>query len=209
MESCEDFEKKHVHDVYQMIASDFSRTRYKPWRSTIEFINSLEPESRVLEVGCGNGKNMNIRKDIIVDGIDTCEKLCDIAKENTKGKVQVGSMLDIPFKDNTYDAVMNIAVLHHLSSKERRKKGITEIVRVLKNKGMGIISVWQYDEKDKKKNEIDKMVKWSLKGTDKVYQRYYHMFVEGELGSLFDGLDVKIIKSWTEMGNYYVLFMKL
>jgi tRNA (uracil-5-)-methyltransferase TRM9 len=206
--SCEEFEQKNVHDVYKAIAFDFSRTRYKPWKSTIEFIKTLEPGSKVLEAGCGNGKNMNIRNDVIVDGFDLCEELCENAKKISKGEIKIGSILDIPFENSKYDAVMSIAVLHHLSTPERRKKGIKELIRILKKGGIGMISVWKYDKDNKKKNEYDKMVKWSLKDSNKVYQRYYHMFVDGELEELFDGLDVIITKSWEEMGNCYVLFTK-
>ena len=55
-----DLEKKHVYDVYEKIAPHFSNTRYKPWPKVQAYLESLAPGSLNLDVGCGNGKYLDI-----------------------------------------------------------------------------------------------------------------------------------------------------
>jgi alkylated DNA repair protein alkB family protein 8 len=60
-----------IQNVYDNIAKDFDRTRYKIWPEIKKFINNLDSNSLVGDIGCGNGKNMlPIRKDLIFKGID-------------------------------------------------------------------------------------------------------------------------------------------
>ena len=59
-----DFERTHVHTVYNQIASHFSQTRYSAWPGVSNFLSSMSPYSSLLDVGCGNGKYLGIRKDV-------------------------------------------------------------------------------------------------------------------------------------------------
>ena len=63
-----------VEKTYDKIAKDFNRTRYKVWNRVARFLDDLEPNTRVLEVGCGNGKNMLYRNDLQVYGIDISDE---------------------------------------------------------------------------------------------------------------------------------------
>lgn len=59
-----EFERAHVHEVYNNIADHFSSTRHSAWPGVAKFIESMEPYSLMLDVGCGNGKYLNLRKDL-------------------------------------------------------------------------------------------------------------------------------------------------
>ena len=63
-----ELEREHVHKVYDDIAHHFSDTRYKPWPRVVEFLQTFPSGSLVLDVGCGNGKYMNIRNDLMMVG---------------------------------------------------------------------------------------------------------------------------------------------
>jgi predicted TPR repeat methyltransferase len=63
----EQFEKRYVNDVYNEIAPEFDQSRYNVWpsvesflRQTVESFKSADATATtsVLEVGCGNGKNL-------------------------------------------------------------------------------------------------------------------------------------------------------
>ena len=54
------FEDEHVHGVYDAIARHFSHTRYKPWPRVASFLQSLEDGALVADVGCGNGKYLQV-----------------------------------------------------------------------------------------------------------------------------------------------------
>ena len=44
-------EKKYVHDTYQLIASDFDTTRTYLWQGVKDFLDSIEKNSIILEIG--------------------------------------------------------------------------------------------------------------------------------------------------------------
>ena len=52
----------------------------------------------------------------------------------------------LPYKDNSFDAAISIAVIHHLSTQERRKRAISEILRILKTGGRCLIYVWAKEQ---------------------------------------------------------------
>ena len=58
------FEKSYVHTIYNEIADHFSQTRHSAWPGVAKFIDSMVPYSLMLDVGCGNGKYLNLRKDL-------------------------------------------------------------------------------------------------------------------------------------------------
>ena len=64
---------KTVHSVYNKIAKHFDTTRIIIWPKVQEYINSFKKNSIILDVGCGNGKNMGHRKDCTYIGVDICE----------------------------------------------------------------------------------------------------------------------------------------
>lgn len=189
-----DTERKHVVDVYNKIAYDFSETRYKPWKEVINFVNNLPVNSSCLEVGCGNGKNL-YRADINMYGVDVSENLVKIAVCKGKNAV-VADGCNLPFESNNFDAVMSIAVFHHVSTLERRIKFLQEILRVCKIDGSIMIEVWTSDDptygKNKRisnfsdENNKDKIINFCSKTGKKVYGRYYHFFEDNEFQNLIN-----------------------
>ena len=124
----------HVKDIYNKIANEFDNTRYRPWSCVESFLGNVPENSSIGDIGCGNGKNMLFRKDCINYGCDFSNSLVKIC--NKKGlNVINGDTLNIPFNDNSFDYTLSIAVIHHLSTEEKRKKAITELIRVTKPNG--------------------------------------------------------------------------
>ena len=52
----------------------------------------------------------------------------------------------LPYKDETFDAVLSIAVIHHIATTERRVRAIRELARILRVGGRIIISVWSMEQ---------------------------------------------------------------
>jgi ubiquinone/menaquinone biosynthesis C-methylase UbiE len=50
-----------IEQVYNKIAKEFDKTRVSVWSSVKNFLDALPVESTVLDIGCGNGKNMLYR----------------------------------------------------------------------------------------------------------------------------------------------------
>ncbi len=61
-------EQEHVHQVYNEIAHNFSDTRHKPWPRVAEFLRTFHSGALILDVGCGNGRYMDTRHDLMMVG---------------------------------------------------------------------------------------------------------------------------------------------
>ena len=134
-------EDLNVKDVYNKIANEFNNTRYRPWTCVENFLDNIPKNSIIGDIGCGNGKNMLYRKDCTNIGCDFSENLVKICLEKNLNVIS-GDILNIPFKDNTFDYTICIAVIHHLSTNEKRKNAISELLRVTKPNGKILILVW-------------------------------------------------------------------
>ena len=127
-----------VKQTYEDIAIEFSNTRYNIWNCVKKFLDKIEKKSIIGDIGCGNGKNMNYRKDCINIGCDFSTNLVKLCN-NKNLNVIIGNILNIPFNDNIFDYTLCIAVIHHLSSKTKRIKAINELLRVTKKGGKILI----------------------------------------------------------------------
>ena len=112
---------------------------------------------------------------------------------------------------------MCIAVIHHIHTEKRRKYAIAELIRITKPNGKIFVTAWgmedfdKYNKCDKKKlaniengcNQ-DMLISWKQPG--KYFERFYHLFVEGELESLFIscGIEKDKILSYNQRGNWVI-----
>lgn len=97
---------------------------------------------QVLEVGCGRGQGAKylLEKFVAnkVHAFDLDPKMIDLAQKRLKSyppetlKLSVGSVTEIQEPDESFDAVFDFGVIHHVVE---WKKAISEITRVLKPNG--------------------------------------------------------------------------
>ena len=199
-----------IEETYNTIAKDFNKTRYKIWGCVLRFITSLESNTKLLEVGCGNGKNMLYRNDIDSYGIDVSEEQVGICK--TKGlKVEKANMTSLPFGSNEFDNIICIATYHHLDNANDRKKALLEMYRVLKPSGKLLLTVWAMEQELNSKRKFtrsDEMVSWELDGS--TYYRYYHIYKKGELEEEIREFcsEFKIESIKYELGNWLIIISK-
>lgn len=59
------------------------------------------------------------------------------------------------FRSNAFDVCLCIAVLHHLSTPERRLAGLKELVRVTRPGGLVLVYVWALEQEAKKVKKSD------------------------------------------------------
>lgn len=143
-----DIEKKYVHRVYDAIAPHFSSTRFAKWPKVAGFLDSLKPGSVVLDAGCGNGKYLGFNPECFYVGCDISLPLVEICAGRGH-EVFVADAVNMPYRENVGDAAISIAVLHHLSTEDRRMKAIEELIRVVKRGGLVLITVWAVEQEDK------------------------------------------------------------
>lgn len=213
------FEYDNVYRVYNTIAPHFDTSRIIVWPKVEEFIELFKPNSTILDIGCGNGKNMGHRTDCYYIGIDNCENLIQLCKSKPNCEYLISNCLQLPIEDNSMDYIMSIAVIHHLSTIDRRIESLKEISRVLKKGGQGLIYVWAFEQpKFKNETKQDVMVKWNLQKKynknseqDELFHRYYHLFIENELQELISNHidNLKIIESGNQYYNWYCIVEKI
>ncbi|KIV99119.1 uncharacterized protein PV09_09154 [Verruconis gallopava] len=218
MEDAKTYEETHVHSVYEEIALHFSSTRYKPWPLIERFLSSLKPGSVGVDVGCGNGKYLPINDDIFIVASDRNGKLVQIAKQHEPHSVLIADVLDVPHPAAKFDFAISIAVIHHLSTRERRVAAIKSILDLLRwdgnTSGTALLYVWALEQRSSRRgwdegDQQDVMVPWVLKNKgqqqNKTYQRYYHLYKKGELEEDVDAAGGKVLDSGYEKDNWWVL----
>ena len=82
-------------------------------------------------------------------GSDICPELVAIAKGHGHDVI-VGDCLSLPYRNGVFDAVICIAVIHHLSTEERRIQAIEEMARILRPDGLILVYVWAMEQTRKK-----------------------------------------------------------
>lgn len=98
---------------------------------------------RVLDAGCGDGVFSYLinKKGFVVDGVDYAEEAVSAAQGITAGtenlSYHVGSVYELPFEDNSFDAAISTEVIEHL---EDRDTFLSELKRVVKPEGTIIVT---------------------------------------------------------------------
>ena len=210
-----EIEQKGVFDVYSNIAQHFSNKRRNQWSWITEFINNINETNgniSVLDVGCGNGRNMEgFNSNIRVFGLDMCDEFVNICKGNGKNVLK-GDMTDIPFSDNFFTYILSIASFHHLSTEERRLETLNEIYRVSTPDAILLISVWslRQPQNTPQSNKIThyggNLVKWNKNGVE--YDRYYYIFSLDEILDLFSKTGWKVTRHFWDYGNEIFILKK-
>jgi protein-L-isoaspartate(D-aspartate) O-methyltransferase len=111
----------------------------------------IKPGDKILDVGCGKGFLLydftNVVPDLELQGIDISEYAIANAKEEIKGRLQVGNATSLPYPDNYFDFVFSITTLHNLHCYDL-DKALREIERVSKkNKYICVESYRNEEEK--------------------------------------------------------------
>lgn len=210
-------ETEKVYNVYNIISKHFSTTRKVIWPKVQEFIDSFDSNTYILDIGCGNSKNMGTRDDCKYVGLDFCENLIKQTKIQSNCSYVIGNCIELPFQTNTFDYAMSIAVIHHLSTTDRRLKALEEMIRILKTNGKALIYVWAFEQpRFSKETTQDVEVKWMLQKKyssnnqqDQIFNRYYHLFKKNELEILLNNFkNITILESGNQYNNCYCLIKK-
>ena len=144
-------EQAHVRELYERIAPHFSATRFAVWPAVRRFLNTLPPAAVLLDAGCGNGKYLNPAAAggarLALIGTDAARGLLRLAaRVGGDGVLAQADAAALPLRSSCADAVICIAVLHHLSSEARRLAALAELARVLRVGGRALVTVWALEQ---------------------------------------------------------------
>lgn len=200
-------------ETYTHIATNFDSTRQYLWAGVKQFIDELPSNSTLLDVGCGNGRNMMARQDIICTGCDFCPKFVQICQDKRLNVIEADCR-SLPFPDDSFDNVICIAVVHHLEKEDDRKKAVEEMIRVLKPGGKLFVQVWSnhFTMKQHKYTSLetpgDYLINWNLRTEKKIFKRFYHMFSKSEFETLLNFKNTIRLSVFEEEENWCGIIKK-
>jgi ubiquinone/menaquinone biosynthesis C-methylase UbiE len=186
------FSENEVKDSYSKVAWFYNLwsllTESKAAKKTIEFADIKDGES-ILEVALGTGvvfkeivkrNNSGINK-----GIDISPSMLSRAKKhlnelnNRNFMLEIANAYHLPFKDNSFDLVINNFMIDLMPEKDF-KKILSEFYRVIKPRGRTVISTMAFGEK------------W--------YNKFWH-WIAGKFPNLLTGCrPVSIVFNLKEVG---------
>ena len=153
-------ELENVQAVYDAVARQWHGTRYRAWSGVEDFVTKkcATRGALVADVGCGNGKNAPAvmragaeRGGAQVIGCDFSMGLLEICANerdaNDGGsEVFAADAACLPLRSGVFDAALNVAVLHHVSTASRRFALVAETMRVLRVGGVALFYAWALEQ---------------------------------------------------------------
>lgn len=111
-------------------------------RPLVELIESLDPNSLVLDIGCGAGRVLGIlaRRGMRCIGLDRSRVSVSMVVERYRRPGVVGDNLHLPFADGIADVVISDGVIHHT---EDPGAAFAENCRILKPAGRMYLAVYK------------------------------------------------------------------
>ena len=140
--------RERFHGDFDRCFTDCDRFRYQNERHLADCVDALDVVGkRVLEIGLGQGSDSErlIRRGARWSGVDlTAESVARLRtrlelRELPYDDLRQGSVLDLPFADDTFDLVFSHGVLHHVPEIGRAQ---SEVHRVLRADGELVMMVY-------------------------------------------------------------------
>lgn len=168
-------ERAYVHDVYESCDETLGSS---VWPRVAQFLAGIDPGSLICDVGCGNGRYLSCNPFVYSIGVDRCMRSTRTAKSKggevmlliavydkarfliyiIPSQVAVCDNLELPFRDDSFDAVLSLAVIHHFATKDRRVNAIKELARILRIGGRVVITVWALEQKHRRFESQDVLI---------------------------------------------------
>lgn len=194
---------------YSAIAHEFDVTRQKPWEEFHHFLGYVRHGSRVLDLGCGNGRLFGALQEREIDylGVDHNSQLLEKAQAAyPAARFQLADMMDLQFlPEEAFDTVFCIAAFHHIPGRQARRRVVEQIHCALKNDGTLILAVWNLFQWKYCGALLKAIGSWLLHFGFKYawndvqirwgnypIKRYYHAFLPSELRRYFENESWKI-----------------
>lgn len=161
----------------------------------------LPPGSKVLDVGCGCGRHLfPLSACYSTTGMDISSRALHRAREylkkqDRKADYATASLTHLPFKGETFDAVVCLGVLQHLTE-AARDVAVSEIRRVLKYNGLVFLEVFGSQDMRYGGEEVEERSFMRQNGI------LYHYFTPEEIRTLFKGFGFLELKDNLLEKNY-------
>ena len=270
-------ELQNVWALYECIAPHFSATRVALWPAVRAFLDALPPRSLLLDLGSGNGKylapagaqgHVALGCDVAQALLRECAGRVGGAGPGHAGQLfradGASSAQRLPLRRGAFDGALCVAVMHHLSSPERRRACLLALASALRVGGTAVVTAWALEQAEPERTtrrwralegrhveamegaeeqpqaQQEYFVPWhvplhrpegaaaarraagpdahaaaasspvvdAVKGTV-VYQRYVHLFAEGELPAIARSVPGLVVEQqFFDASNWVVMLRK-
>ncbi|KAI1281794.1 uracil-5--methyltransferase TRM9 [Xylaria sp. FL0933] len=173
--------------------------------------------------------------DVHMIGSDRSPSLVGIARGRGFTDVAVADGLALPFRPGCADFVLCIAVIHHMSTRARRIDALRKLLACARREGgQVLVYVWALEQSSSRRgwdenSEQDQLVPWVMKANqnkkqdkggggggeggggetqvaaDTTYERFYHLYREGELEEDMRAAGGRVVESGYERDNWWVI----
>jgi ubiquinone/menaquinone biosynthesis C-methylase UbiE len=211
-----EIEKIYVNDIYNKIYEKFDNSRNNHWNCVKEYFAEFvdnNDNNTFLDLGCGNGKNLSLIKNHDkAHALDNSIELIKIVQNKfPKINIIVSDVTEIPIENDFFDNIICIAVIHHLSTEQRRIQLINEIYRVLKIGGTCMITSWADSLDTTKYNKMDNKNDYLIPWNNECL-RFYHLFEQNEFDEIIRKSkyadNIVIVKKIFEFNNWCIIIKK-
>ena len=210
---------------YQTFALQFSATRQRLQPGVQQILQSIDPLSDVLDLGCGNGElAYRLQKQGHIGeylGLDFSQELLELARQKNSQKTARFLHRDLTkpgwqagLSAGPFDLVLAFAALHHLPSHQLHLQVLSAVRELLAPGGKFIHSEWQFLNSERLRARIqpweaanlnendvepgDYLLDWRHGGQG---LRYLHHFSQEELARLADEIGFEIVDSFYKDGQ--------
>lgn len=189
--------------VWESIAPIWHKVRKRPFPHSVERLAEQWKPGRILDVGCGNGRNMIpfAKRGFTCIGLDISENLIRtaqtwLAEQGVKPSLVIGSAPVLPFKQQSFDYLISGAMFHHFPP-ELHRTVLAEFYNVLKPNGKMLLSVFNKWQKRFFFGPKERYVPWKF-GLEQPTERYFYFFTLPELKRLVRkaGFEIEEARGW-------------
>lgn len=195
---------------YRRFAAEFARSRTPHQPGWQRLLASLPERGRLLDVGCGHARLATLLhqagSSLVYTGVDSSAPLLALASAETARLAMPATLVEADIDGanwvdqlpgGLFDAVVALAVLHHIPGRSGRRRLLAQLAQLLADGGVLAVSTWQFLNEARLRRKI---VPWSAAGLapDAVEPgdylldwqrggaglRYCHLVDEAELAAL-------------------------
>jgi tRNA (uracil-5-)-methyltransferase TRM9 len=215
-------------EFYQTFATQFSDTRMRIQPGVHWVLDSIDPDSNILDLGCGNGElaRVLLQREFrgTYFGLDFSTELLDVAREGIarfenfsfiQGSItETGWQSALGPQPPAFDVVLSFAALHHLPASETHQQVLRTVRNLLTSEGRLIHSNWQFLNSERLRKRIQPWSKIGLSEADVdpgdylldwrrggFGLRYVHHFSEDELNDLAAETGFRVVETFYSDGE--------
>jgi ubiquinone/menaquinone biosynthesis C-methylase UbiE len=188
-------EKPNQERVWDEVSELWESFRVKPIPIAEEFLQ--DKKGKILDLGCGSGRNMIAGEGKTYYEVDFSEKQLKVGKTKAeKGKIDAEFFKlkadKLPFEDGFFDWGIFIAALHCIEDEGERLNALKELYRVLKKDAEAMITVWDAGEGRFSGKGKEVYMEWKVNDTP--HMRYYYLYDKEEIVDLLKQVGFEILE---------------